>query len=438
LSDFGTIFCLIACLLALILPKKWLFVPIMASVCYMTVGQMLNVGGVNVFAYRLVLIFACIRAALRGELRLSFQNKVDRYVIIFCACAIVTGIAAGHLKSSIGSAGNILGFYLIFRSIASSIADTRRIFLQSAIIVVPLAMMMIMERISGNNPFANLGGVPQESQIRQEKNRAQGPFRHPILAGTAGALTVLPLILLFKEYRVIASVGIIAGCAMIIASSSSGPYVTLAIGGAALGIYKYRKKLRSILRGLLIVLCCLEIVMKQHVWFLMARLDLVGGSTGWHRAQLLSSAFNHINEWWLCGTAYTRHWMPTGVSWNVDQTDITNQYIFMGVEGGLALMITFIVMLVVASKSAYKLCLMHEDVKANSYLCWTLWAMLAAQMVTFLSIGYFDQIITFMCLNLALIASLLDVGKSGDAVKSDSPAVPSRPKFFTRKWALHE
>jgi hypothetical protein len=389
----------------------------------MTMGQMLNVGGVNVFAYRLILIFACLRGLARRELRFSFRNRVDRQVAIFCATAVVMGLIAGHPKSSLGSAGNVLGFYLIFRAIVASVEDAKRVFLQLGIIVIPLALLMVAERMSGKNPFARLGGVPQETQIRQEKNRAQGPFRHPILAGTAGALMMVPLIGMFKQYRTAVIVGSVAGLAILASSSSSGPYLTLAIGCTGLAIYRYRRNMRKILKGVLAAIICLEIIMKDHVWYIFARFDLVGGSTGWHRSELITQAFKHIREWWFCGTSYTRHWMPSGVSWSPDHVDITNQYIFVGVEGGLPLMIVFIAMLVTASICSYKVTLANEDVPESSYFCWSIWAMLVSQIITFLSVGYFDQIIAIMCLNLAIIGSLWEIVRTGE-VRKEAPEEP--------------
>ena len=79
----------------------------------------------------------------------------------------------------------------------------------------------------------------------------------------------------------------------------------------------------------------LDLVMKAPAYYIIARADIIGGSTGWHRAALIDSAIRHLNEWWLIGTDYTRNWMVTGVSWSADNTDITNHYLYLGVLGGL-------------------------------------------------------------------------------------------------------
>src|SRR5207253_439216 len=89
----------------------------------------------------------------------------------------------------------------------------------------------------------------------------------------------------------------------------------------------------------------LQIVMNDPVYFLMARIDFTGSSTGWFRAQLIRSSIQHLDEWWAVGTDYTRHWMPSGIYANEIHTDITNHFLEMGVWGGLPLLSLFVLAL---------------------------------------------------------------------------------------------
>ncbi len=63
----------------------------------------------------------------------------------------------------------------------------------------------------------------------------------------------------------------------------------------------------------------------------MARIDIIGGSQGYYRAQLIRSSLEHLSEWWATGTDYTRHWMSSGIYANNRHTDITNHFLAMGV-----------------------------------------------------------------------------------------------------------
>jgi hypothetical protein len=151
----------------------------------------------------------------------------------------------------------------------------------------------------------------------------------------------------------------------------------------------------------------LALFMKAPVWFLIARIDFAGGSTGFFRAALISSTIDHFREWWLVGTNYTRHWMPTGVSWSPDHTDITNYYISMGVIGGMPTLISFVLIIIVSFRELSKsLRLFLQKSFKENIIVWTLGATLFAHIFTFLSIAYFDQLVVFWYLHLAMIGSL--------------------------------
>jgi hypothetical protein len=48
--------------------------------------------------------------------------------------------------------------------------------------------------------------------------------------------------------------------------------------------------------------------MKAPVWFLIARIDLAGGSSGYHRAMLIDTFLRHFGDWWLLGTKDAFSW----------------------------------------------------------------------------------------------------------------------------------
>jgi hypothetical protein len=143
------------------------------------------------------------------------------------------------------------------------------------------------------------------------------------------------------------------------------------------------------------------------VYFLMARIDLTGGSTGWHRAQLIRSATEHLAEWWAVGTDYTRHWMPTGIHANEFHTDITNHFLEMGVWGGLPLLICFVLILSAAFRAVGTALRQHEGLSPRQgFLIWTIGVMLFGQVMTFWSISLFDQSVSFFYLVLATIGAV--------------------------------
>jgi hypothetical protein len=168
--------------------------------------------------------------------------------------------------------------------------------------------------------------------------------------------------------------------------------------------------------------------MKDPVYFLLARIDLTGGSTGWHRAALIQASIQHLSEWWLGGTDYTRNWMPTGVYWSKNHTDITNYFIQMGVYGGLPLMILFIG--VICSSFAVIGKLMRKYPNAplkDRYLLWVLGSILFGHVSTFFSVSYFDQTVVFFYLLIASISSLAGVQfKTAAVAPAPEPAPAAR------------
>ena len=208
----------------------------------------------------------------------------------------------------------------------------------TAWLLVPVALEMVNEKLTGRDLFRTLSGLPDAVEAREGKWRANGPFAHSILAGTVGALCLPLMIGIWRRHPRTAKIGLAACLTMVVTSSSSGPLMTLAADVLALGLWRWRHLTRQMRIAAVVGYLLLDLVMKSPPYFLMERIDLVGGSTGWYRAQLIKSAIAHLNEWWFAGTDYTRHWMDTGLIINDTDCDIVNYYIFQGVTGGLLLM----------------------------------------------------------------------------------------------------
>jgi hypothetical protein len=147
--------------------------------------------------------------------------------------------------------------------------------------------------------------------------------------------------------------------------------------------------------------------MNAPPYYILARINLIGESTGWHRARLIESAIENINQWWLFGTDYTRHWMSTGVTWSPEHADITNYYLWFGVVGGLPLMFLFIAILYRGFSFVGNAVEEESSLpKESQFYIWALGSSLFGHAVTFLSVSYFDQSTMFIYLALATISSI--------------------------------
>lgn len=297
-----------------------------------------------------------------------------------------------------------------------------RIFKALCVLMLPVALLMLLEKLTEQNYFSIMGGY-SEANIRDGLIRARGPFDHPILAGAVGA-TCFPMALyLWKKHPLYALSGLISATGIIVTSTSSGPIMMVLFILLGLTLWKVRNGLRMIRWLCVIALIALNAAMHDPVYFLMARIDLTGRSQGWHRARLIQSSIEHLNEWWLAGTDYTRHWMPTGIHANEIHTDITNHLLAIGVNGGLLLMSLFIMALLAAFRRVGRS--MRENPKAPAtelFLVWTLGATLFGHVANFSSISLFDHSIVFFYLVLAAIGAIPDRTWSDSRILSRQPA----------------
>jgi hypothetical protein len=421
-NESALIFTLINCALLLIVPRRWAHFPLLLGALYMSTNQ-------TITAMRLLIAVGLVRAMVRGERIQEGAGLLDRLILLWAALAVLSGFfhkdVSAALVARLGLAYNCVGIYWLMRIYITEPDDFFRVARTLLLLLVPLALEMTQEWATGTNLFESLGGVSAQ-EIRNGRLRAQGPFGHAILAGTAGAVC-LPLAMLFwHRNRRIALIGSGAAAVMIVTSGSSGPIMT---AGAALGglvMWRQRQKLRLVRWGAAMAIVVLATIMNDPVYYLLARIDLVGGSTGYFRAALIDSALSHFGEWWLVGTDYTRHWMPTGIPANEAHTDITNYYILMGVIGGLPLMLLFIWILGAGFATVGRtLKLMQDEPVEHQFLFWTLGAVLFGHSVTLLTIPYFDQTIIFLYFLLASISSLQRIPSMAAVALSNDGCQPS-------------
>jgi hypothetical protein len=200
----------------------------------------------------------------------------------------------------------------------------------------------------------------------------------------------------------------LAGIAgIVIASWSSGPMMTAFSVIGAMALWKFRRHMRTLRWLVVAMLVSLNFVMNDPVYFLIARIDLAGGSTSCFRAQLIRSGIEHLSGWGLAGTDHTRHWMGTGTGWNLNHTDITNYYLAMGIWAGLVLLVLFGAMIITAFSRVGKALNGGENAsREDQFLIWTLGAMLFGHAVSFFSVSYYDQTVVFLFWLLACIGSL--------------------------------
>lgn len=379
----------------------------------MTVAQRIEIGPFTLHVVRLLIAVGALRVIMRGERLVGGLNGLDRIMLAFGVWTIFSSLfhkttAEGNpLIFRLGLVYNLLGIYFIFRHLIQNLQDVENLIKAIACVLFLVAVEMIQEHVTKHNMFSIFGGVPEMAWIRDGKLRSQGPFSHPILAGSVGAVCLPLMIGLYRLNTRASLLGIIGCVGMVFASSSSGPLMSLMVSIFALILWRWRHFTSRMRVAIVFGYILLSLIMTDPAYYIIARIDLTGSSTGWHRAKLIEMGITHLNEWWLGGTDYTRHWMPTGVSWSEEHTDITNYYLKMGVIGGLPLMGLFIAALLSGFQYiGQSLRLSQHEPWEQQFMIWSVGAALLSHVATCISVSYFDQSYIFLFLNLALINSL--------------------------------
>jgi hypothetical protein len=376
----------------------------------MTRGQGFDLGPFSFTVLRTLLAVGFCRVIIRKEWQIGKINKLDYLMLVWGLCMLTSSFFHKNPSSALiyrlGIVYNICGIYFLVRFFCRSFEDIVGLCKMTAITLIPVAGEMMYEKLTAHNLFSLFGEVSVTPTIRDGKIRANGPFAHAILAGTVGA-TCLPFMIgIWKQSRKTAASGIAACLTMTFASASSGPVLSAMAGLGALYLWLFKEKMRQIRWLAIVVYSGLVVFMQDPAYYIIARIDLTGSSTGWHRARLIEMALKHINEWWLAGTDYTRHWMPTGVTWSPDHTDITNYYIKMGVLGGLPVMLLFIAIMIKSFSFVGQTIRQSDDLLPETrFVMWALGSSLFAHAVTGLGVSYFDNSFIFLYLTIAAISS---------------------------------
>ena len=416
---------LIAIILILFLPRKYVIVPLLLATFVIPVtGQVVVVGGVHFTALRILVLFGCVRLMLsrfsspKGAWLGGF-NPIDQAVTL---CVLFDTLSCLLLWmewpaviNRLGTLLDALGGYFVLRFLIRDQEDLRRAIKVFAVIATVMAISMIREQVTRQNLFWQ-GTLMGTSTVRDGSIRSQGAFQVYLMAGAFGA-TLLPLVVwLWKDgrSRIVAATGVISSAVMTWTSGSSTPIGTYAAGLLALCFWPFRKQMRFLRWGLAITLVGLHLVMKAPVWHLIGRVDLTGSSTSYHRFMLVDSCIRHFSDWWLIGT-------KNNANWGWEMWDTSNQYVSYAVSGGLATLVMFI--LIIARSfgrigAARKLA--QGDFK-QEWLLWCLGAALFAHVVGYFGVGYDSQMQMAWFALLALISVATSEAMRPAAVHLQNP-----------------
>ena len=246
---------LLAMVLLFSLRRKYVIIPLLVGGLLVPFEAVVVIAGFHFPALRLLLSAAWLRILVRRDIRLPHLNSIDKAFLVwglggaFFFCILWGTVSA--VTNRFGFLWTTLGAYFLVRSLIQEKADVVRAVRVLALTMAIIAPALLFEHFTQRNLFAIVGS-PTISAVRDGAIRAQGPFRHPIIAGTISAM-LLPLYVGLwpqKQYRKVLALGMVASVVMAISSASSTPLMTCAAGTLGLLMWYYRGWLRVARWGL--------------------------------------------------------------------------------------------------------------------------------------------------------------------------------------------
>jgi hypothetical protein len=164
----GLAFTLVACLLIFVLPRRHALVPLLATAALMTRGQVLEIAGAEFTVLRLVVGVGVLRLLLRREGPAHGVDTVDRLMFAWAGCLMATTVfhTDDQWMLRAGIVWTELGTYLLLRAFLRDWKDVRRAFAVIVVLLVPVALAMVAEKLTGENVFGFLGAVDEYATER--------------------------------------------------------------------------------------------------------------------------------------------------------------------------------------------------------------------------------------------------------------------------------
>ena len=165
MSGIGAALTVLFCVAVIASPRRLAVLAYIAAALFITQGQAVNLGGLNFMAIRFVEVAAFIRVIARGEFSFSRFTSVDRWLLIFFVTSLfVMTLRIGDLdKYALGVAVDGCLVFFTFRALIFDFDEFNAFMKGLVCLLIPMALLMMVESSTGRNMFSVMGGVPEMS-----------------------------------------------------------------------------------------------------------------------------------------------------------------------------------------------------------------------------------------------------------------------------------
>lgn len=385
---------------------------------YLTKGPGLDIGGVMLHPYRLLLLAGGMRVLFRREISELKAVLVDKLILAAVAWLLFAQLfheqgEGSGIVYSFGVGFEMLASYFLIRIWCRNLEDIETLVTPLSLMLVPIAFSMLAEKSLQTNLMGIFGGG-EWVNIREGVIRSRGAFAHAILAGSFAAACFPIVVSGWNRNKTISIIGGLSVTSMVITCHSSGPLVSFAITCAIIACWRYRHYAKHAFWFAIFGYLAIDLISNRPGYHaIVTRLDLTGSSTAYYRCLLIDTAVEHFNEWWLVGTDFTAHWVQPGVGSIIlggKHMDITNMYIGAGVGGGILAVVLLFTVIAASVRSAVILSKDEETVPSDGarFSIWCFGAALGSMGISGLSTSFFDQSGAFIWIFAAMISSSLE------------------------------
>jgi hypothetical protein len=394
-------------------PPRWALVGVFGGVLYMTLGQSIDIAGLNIFPTRILTLVAFVRVLMRGEWSIAMLNGIDNILILtfFYQTAVFILNGNGSPINMIGQFVDVTLAYFTGRGLLRSFDDLEWLLRALTFMLLPYVVLLYIESSTGNNPFATIGGG-NFHDMRNGRPRCIGSFVHASILGTFGG-SFMPLFIalsLRRKSRVIGILGMLLCLAIVLFSNSGGPAACLMLAIVGWLFWFLRSKMSIVRTSTFWALVVLGFVMKAPIWYLPTKMSAITGGDGWHRSYLMDVAFRNLDRWWLAGISVleTKDWFPYVVS--TGGADLINYYLGFGIAAGIGATGLFCYLLVHAFSCLGKALATVRRKDSwrpdKEIMLWALGVVLTIHVFNWFGIVYFDQYNVVFFMQLAAISTL--------------------------------
>jgi len=173
------------------------------------------------------------------------------------------------------------------------------------------------------------------------------------------------------------------------------------------------------------ILVGLHLVMKGPVWSLIAKIDVTGGSSSYHRFYLVDNCIRHFGDWWLLG--YKNYG-----NWGFDMWDLCNQFVVQALTGGLVTLTLYITLF---KRSFRAIGIARKRVEGDRRREWLFWCMgsaLFANVAAHFGINYMVHLsVYFFILLVCISVTAFEAGQQARQAKAQAEESPANVEIVS-------